>query len=173
MSDTTVTLKPGDDVTCTVTNVAKQGAVTWKKEDGSGNALTGSEWTLTPPSGSDVTVADCVADSAAACDGPDKDPKGGQFSMTGLAWGQYVLVESKAPAGYVLDSTTKHKFTVDGKNLSLDLGSIKNEQAKAVTLPLTGGTGTDIFVISGGVLLVGGAAAATIYGIRRRHRMHG
>jgi uncharacterized cupredoxin-like copper-binding protein len=71
MSDTTVTLKPGDDVTCTVTNVAKQGAVTWKKEDGSGNALTGSEWTLTPPSGSDVTVADCVADSAAACDGPD------------------------------------------------------------------------------------------------------
>ena len=35
------------------------------------------------------------------------DPVEGQFKLTGLEWGTYTLVESKAPDGYDVDSTVR------------------------------------------------------------------
>ena len=35
------------------------------------------------------------------------DPVEGQFKLTGLGWGTYTLVESKAPDGYDVDSTVR------------------------------------------------------------------
>lgn len=166
-----VTLKSGDDVTCTVTNTAKTGAVTWGKTDESGTALKGSVWTLTGPDGSELTIEDCAASSARECTGADKDPATGKLSVTGLRWGDYSLTEKKAPAGYILDATP-HTFTVSGSELDKSLGSYTNEQKPRVALPLTGGTGSQIYLIGGAALLAAAGAIALLKGLRRRDRKH-
>lgn len=166
-----VTLTAGDDVTCTITNTAKTGTVTWKKTDDSGSALKGSVWTMTGPDGTAVEVEDCTAASASACTGPDKDPADGQFAINGLRWGDYTLVEKSAPAGYTLDDT-EHTFTVSGSTLKQSIGSFTNEQKPPVALPLTGGTGSQIFIIAGAALCAAGAVGALIKGLRRRNRKH-
>ncbi|WP_410709198.1 SpaA isopeptide-forming pilin-related protein [Brevibacterium sp. SIMBA_078] len=166
-----VTLKSGDDVTCTITNTAKTGAVTWGKTNESGNDLKGSVWTLTGPDGAELTIEDCAAASASECTGQDKDPAAGKFSVTGLKWGDYKLTEKKAPAGYILDDTP-HTFTVSGSELDKSLGSYTNEQKPQVALPLTGGTGSQIYLIGGAALLAAAGAIALLKGLRRRNRKH-
>lgn len=166
-----VTLKSGDDVTCTITNTAKTGAVTWGKTDETGTALKGSVWNLTGPDGSELTIEDCTAASASECTGADKDPATGKLSVTGLRWGDYTLTEKKAPAGYILDATP-HTFTVSGSELDKSLGSYTNEQKPQVALPLTGGTGSQIYLIGGAALLAAAGAIALLKGLRRRNRKH-
>lgn len=167
----TVTLKAGDSVTCTITNAAKTGNVTWKKTDEGGNALKGSVWTMTGPGGTAVEVEDCTAASASACTGPDKDPAEGKFAIASLKWGDYTLVEKSAPAGYILDDT-KHTFTVSGSTLKQSIGSFTNEQKPPVALPLTGGTGSQIFIIAGVALCAAGGVGALLKGLRRRNQKH-
>ncbi|MGM0113091.1 SpaA isopeptide-forming pilin-related protein [Enterococcus sp. DIV0187] len=57
----------------------------------------------------------------------------GEFYAKGLSAGDYVLKETKAPKGYILD-TTEHKFTVypqKDKPITLDLGDFENYQGTA------------------------------------------
>jgi LPXTG-motif cell wall-anchored protein len=165
-----VAVVDGQDVECTLTNQDLPGSLTWTKVDEGGNALAGSEWTLIGPGGQgSVTVADCAADKAEECAGPDTDPAAGAFSVGGLAWGDYTLTEAKAPTGYVR-SDAEHAFTIepgsDGTNLAVDLGALTNEQATPPTLPLTGGMSTDAFLLGGGGLLAAAGAGWLIH--RRR-----
>ncbi|WP_251867082.1 SpaA isopeptide-forming pilin-related protein [Enterococcus malodoratus] len=54
----------------------------------------------------------------------------GEFFAKGLSAGDYILKETKAPKGYILD-TTEHKFTIypqNGKPATLDLGDFENYQ---------------------------------------------
>lgn len=171
LKDGKVTVTAGDKATCTFTNVDKAGGVTWSKDDGHGTLLGDSEWTLTGPGGASTTIKDCTGAPCAA--GGDQDPVKGKFKLTGLDWGDYVLVESKAPAGYVLDST-EHSFTITGAQLvkAFDT-SFKNDQAESPTLPLTGGTGTDAFLIAGGLILVAGAGTGAVLTLRRRKGRNG
>ena len=166
------TLKAGDDVTCTITNTAKTGTVTWQKSDESGNALEGSVWTLQGPGGSALEIEDCSAASADKCAGPDKDPAAGKFLVNGLKWGKYSLVEESAPAGYILDDA-EHTFTVSGEKLTKKFDEpFVNAQKPPVALPLTGGTGSQIFVIGGAALCAAGGVGALLKGLRRRNRKH-
>lgn len=163
-----VVLSAGDDVTCTITNTAQPGSVTWSKVDSSdaSTLLSGSEWTLTPtnPSGAAITVID---------DGrKDADTTAGKIKVESLSWGTYTLKETKAPAGYVL-SDTEYTVTINGTNLSVspqsndkDVAEIKNTQAEVPDLPLTGGMSTDAFLLSGGGLL----ALAGLGGFIHRRR---
>lgn len=162
-------LAPGDSADCTFTNKPKSGTVTWEKVDVTGSALRGSEWKLTGPgsNGATTEITDCVATEASKCSGPDKEPKAGGFKLSNLQWGSYTLVETKAPAGYVLDPTV-HEFTLGGAEqagLIIDLGKIENDQQPALSLPLTGGVGSQTFFIGGGAILL---AALAVLGIRRR-----
>lgn len=164
----------GEDPVCDpeVTNCTEHpvlGSVIWAKSDVNGAALSASEWELTGPgaSGAKVGIEDCVTSEASKCSGVDKDPKAGGFQLTGLAWGTYTLVETKAPAGFVRDET-KHAFTVGGESpakIMWDLGQITNEQREGLDLPLTGGTGTQTFLLGGGAVLL---AALGIVGWRRK-----
>uniref|UniRef100_UPI0024145B01 MSCRAMM family protein n=1 Tax=Actinomyces minihominis TaxID=2002838 RepID=UPI0024145B01 len=168
-----------------VPNVRIPGKVSWQKVDESDRSklLGGSEWQLVGPAGEESKIQgieDCVASSAGDCSGLDKDPVAGKFKLEGLAWGDYTLTETKAPAGYV-KSDCKYTFTIEaanaGKSVTLepegsdcDLGdnnAIPNKQAEGPSLPLTGGASAFMIIaISLGLL----GMAATLEALRRKKR---
>lgn len=105
-----------------------------------------------------------------------KSAKDGTFSIIGLDAGDYNLYEVVAPTGYntpakpfEIKITATHdgsavtdlNMTVDGtsgngdKGLGVVTGNILN--TKGTTLPETGGMGTTMLYVIGGVLLVGSA----------------
>ena len=158
-----------------VTNQRLTGAVSWKKQDTSGHALGGSEWTLSGPGvPARTTVTDCViAGGRGRCPGgpyADTDPAAGSFTVTGLPWDtrSYSLVEKRAPAGYRLD-TTSRSFAIKPNALQYSFSkAFTNEKAATPRLPLTGGRGAHIFLIAGAV--VSALAISTGLLRRRRHR---
>lgn len=153
-------LTPGEKATCTFTNKPDPGSVSWTKTDASTmkRPLKGAEWTIVGPSPATtaISVTDCVANVDSACISGDKDRRAGYFKVTDLAWGQYELVETKAPAGYQLDPT-EYPFVIAADNLDIVFDNpIENIQREVPVLPLTGGLGRDAFLIAGGgIVLVG------------------
>lgn len=196
-------------------NKRKTGTVTWNKVDKTnGTTLLGrSEWKLTQTKNFSwvngkasytetnqelATITDCVDSSEKKCapstkdkDYADIDGVAGQFKIEGLAWGEYQLVEYKAPDGFNLDSTP-HKFrigpaedadvtgewymssgfktdTTDAYNantaFSVDGGSITN--TPGVVLPDTGGEGLNK-MYAAGFLAVAIAVAGLALSLRRR-----
>lgn len=169
-------VKPGDAVACTFTNKPNPGTVTWEKVDNSTPAqhLAGSEWKIEGPSPAttQLTVADCVAADAAGCaSANDKDHRAGYFKVTGLAWGDYTLTESKAPAGYAVDDTV-HSFTItyDDLDYAFDAAFV-NKQITPPDLPFTGGWFGRNEIVTLGLLILGlGGAAAVAIRIDRRRK---
>ncbi|WP_146113923.1 MULTISPECIES: SpaA isopeptide-forming pilin-related protein [unclassified Microbacterium] len=106
----------GDSVVCAVTNTARFGTLSWAKTDTVGGSLAGSGWSLDGPSG---IIA--VQDNGTA----DADPAVGSLRVGGLLWGDYALVETVAPSGYVLDSAVR-TVTISGAGLNADLGAFVN-----------------------------------------------
>lgn len=159
-----------------IKNERMDGVVTWTKKDSSGKALHGSEWTIVkvtadhkPIDGAEaIQVTDCQANEESECTGPDTDPVGGAFKVDGLEFGEYKLVESKAPAGFVVD-TTEHYFTISKNGEEVVAGAFENELGKGVKLPLTGGVGAFKFLIAGGLLGVLAAAMGGVHVMRRRN----
>ncbi|MFI5504828.1 SpaA isopeptide-forming pilin-related protein [Corynebacterium kutscheri] len=158
-------------------------SVTWKKVDaGTKKPLAGSKWSITEGGlSSEVIIADCVADTADACkpeDGAkyyDIDPAAGSFKVRGLPVSDeaYKLKESEAPQGYKLLEKTEH-FTLNAStsykhDFEVAFENETNVPPRSPHLPLTGGTGTDIFLIMGG-LLAGIAGIAGAFEMRRRRR---
>ena len=121
----------------------------------------------------------------------DRDGDAGKFSIVGLEWGEYQLIESKAPDGYNID-TTPHVFRIgpaEGANVkgtwytssgfkpettadypksdafTVDGGSITN--TPGVVLPGTGGEGVNK-MYAAGFLAVAIAVAGLALSLRRR-----
>lgn len=203
-----------------IANTRKTGAVTWTKVSSDSNntdPLSGSEWTLKQAKTfswengvakyTDVTsdttlgtVTDCVdrQNGVANCSTQtdayvDLDGASGKFKISGLGWGEYELVESKAPDGYDLDATS-HKFRIgplEGGNIVGDWyasdnfnttgtsaynaetsftvsgGSIENRPG--AILPATGGEGDSwIYATAMAVALISVVAAGMALKVRRR-----
>lgn len=114
--------------------------------------------TATPPAAvpGDLIIEDLTTD------------ENGEINVPGLKVGEYVLVETAAPAGYLLDATPR-PITIRAGELTVseNVYSVPNEQEPPFNLPLTGGTGTTLFTIAGLVLLVGAGAGYTIMRKRR------
>ncbi|MGD2204267.1 SpaA isopeptide-forming pilin-related protein [Microbacterium maritypicum] len=146
-------------------------SLTWTKTAaGTSERLSGSEWELTPvdandaPTGAAVAVVDCVAASATDCTGADIDPVAGVLTIDPLVDGRYRLVETRAPAGFQLDSTPRFVTVLGATTLDQP---IENREAEGPTLPLTGGWGSLVFWLAGGVL---GALAVFAVILQRRRR---
>lgn len=201
-----------------IANTRKTGAVTWTKVSSDSNnakPLPGSQWTLKQTKtfswengvakyiDADATlgtVTDCVNDenNVADCSTQtgayvDLDGDSGKFKISGLVWGEYELVESKAPDGYDFDNTP-HKFRIgplEGGNIAgnwyantdfntegtsayneqttftVNGGNIKNKPG--VILPGTGGAG-DYWIYAAALVaaLIGVVAAGMALKVRRR-----
>ena len=202
-----------------IANTRKTGSVTWTKvssDTNNSDPLSGSEWTLKQTkifSWADGaakytvvtseatlgTVTDCVdgQNGVAKCSAQtgeyvDLDGASGKFKISGLDWGEYQIIESKAPDGYDLD-TTPHTFRIgpleggtitgdwyantnfetDGKSsysdasLTVNGGNVENKPG--VILPGTGGAG-DYWIYAAALVaaLIGVVAAGMALKVRRR-----
>ena len=151
--------------TATVTNTLTKnlGSVTWTKVGEGANQIGGSEWNLKGPG---------LPEGGKSIEDVNRDGQFGEAEgLKDLKWGEYTLVETLAPAGYIVDKT-EHKFTVgdlqgtDG--LNIDLGKITNSKVVAPNIPLTGGLSRDAFLLGGGILTTLGLMVYGAYAIRRR-----
>lgn len=128
--------------------------------------------TQRPLAGAEFTLQDEAGNSYAVTENED-----GVFNAIGLLPGNYILTETKAPAGYVkLTADIKFTITEDGKlkgdgkleltangNNTLNL-TIKNYPAGI--LPKTGGNGILTYLLAG--LSLSGLALMSYYGFRKR-----
>lgn len=197
-------------------NTRKTGTVKWNKvsSEYNGEMLSGSEWKLTKTKSfswdngtakyttvtdpTPQTIKDCVNGESGVSDcstqsGQYVDLNGdkGKFELHGLAWGEYQLVETKAPDGFNLDSTphmfrigpaegsdvtgkwyTSSSFKTDSTGVynantafTVDGGSITN--TPGVVLPGTGGEGLNK-MYAAGFLAVAIAVAGLALSLRRR-----
>lgn len=197
-------------------NTRKTGTVKWNKVSSEYNdeMLSGSEWKLTKTKSfswdngtakyttvtdpTPQTIKDCVngesdIPNCSAQSGQYVDLNGekGKFELRGLEWGEYQLVETKAPDGFNLDSTphtfrigpaedsdvtgewyTSSGFKTDSTDVynvntafTVDGGSITN--TPGVVLPGTGGEGLNK-MYTAGFLAVAIAVAGLALSLRRR-----
>ena len=97
-----------------------------------------------------VTWVDTIAEATKVT----TDNKGAA-SFDGLADGEYLLVETKAPAGYNR-MTTGQIVVVKGGTTEAQLSvTAKVENQAGTELPSTGGVGTTVFYVLGAVLVLG------------------
>jgi fimbrial isopeptide formation D2 family protein/LPXTG-motif cell wall-anchored protein len=138
------------------------------KKDGNGDALKGAGFVIANAAGKYYNLTNGVVtwvDSIDAATEYTSDEQGAVTAFTGLANGTYTLIEKTVPSGYnkAADST----FTVEAH----DYSTTNLEQAADVTnnsgseLPSTGGIGTTMFYVVGGVLV---AAAVVILVSKKR-----
>lgn len=137
-----LTAKDGGTVTLYAMWTRVAGTVAWTKTDAkTGDILSGSEWTLrrvADENGAAVSDAPItVADNGDA----DTDARGGVLTVDDLAWGDWLLTETKAPAGH--DPLGRPvAFTIDQTHTTVNLGDVANNRTPAkVRYDANGGKG--------------------------------
>jgi fimbrial isopeptide formation D2 family protein len=91
--------------------------------------------------------------------------------VEGLKAGDYWVVETVAPVGYVANTVPIPVTITVGSVADALLLEVENSQVPAWLLPLTGGGGAGMFAIGGGVLIAIAIGAAFVFRARRSRRV--
>ena len=103
--------------------------------------------------GTDQTATKLVTSGATTEDTQDD----GKLVVSGLPAGTYYLKETKAPEGYnLLDDYIEITVDYDDETDASQVVTKTIVNKQGFTLPQTGGIGTLMFIIIGGVLMAGG-----------------
>lgn len=176
VTNNVVTLKPGQNVVCSITNTAQPATLTWSKVNLDGNTIGGSEWSLT---GTSHTTPLAIGDNKDK--GNDEDTAEGALKVSNLKWGEYTLTETKAPDGYITPTGTsaQTKVTVapttstQNSAFAVSAGEIVNHK-KVSQLPFTGEQGATPLVwlaVAGGLGALAVLSAVGISAWRRRRML--
>ena len=164
-ANNTATIDYGNGYHSTSTSVNVYNAkFTVTKQDGNGQPLAGAGFVLKNAAGKYYNLTNNVVtwvDDIAGATEYTSDAKGAVPAFTGLANGTYTLVEKTVPAGY--NKAADYEFTVaehdydinkeegDALNLSQSTTVVNNAGTQ---LPSTGGMGTTLFYVVGGILVL-------------------
>lgn len=100
----TVQIKEGRTVTLTFKNQPKGSIIIQKRDSLTGQPLPGAEFRVATAAGCEVGLDGVIGTSALTQNGLFVTDSNGEIRITNLAPGAYVLTETKAPAGYVMDA---------------------------------------------------------------------
>ena len=100
----TVQIKEGRTVTLTFKNQPKGSIIIQKRDSLTGQPLPGAEFRVATAAGCEVGLDGVIGTSTLTQNGLFVTDSNGEIRITNLAPGAYVLTETKAPAGYVMDS---------------------------------------------------------------------
>ena len=100
----TVQIKEGRTVTLTFKNQPKGSIIIQKRDSLTGQPLPGAEFRVATAAGCEVGLDGVIGSSTLTQNGLFVTDSNGEIRITNLAPGAYVLTETKAPAGYVMDS---------------------------------------------------------------------
>ena len=141
----TVQIKEGRTVTLTFKNQPKGSLIIQKRDSLTGQPLPGAEFRLATAAGCEVGLDGVIGDSTLTQNGLFITDSNGEIRVTNLAPGAYVLTETKAPAGYVMDSpSTNVVIGANGDTQTVIItntpkGGLIVEKYDSVTkLPLSG-----------------------------------
>lgn len=130
------------------------GGKAFVKTDGAQGTLANAEFKIRNAQGQFVNVGtgNAITFGTEAAGTVFTSDANGKFEIKGLPYGTYVLVETKAPAGYALPTNPETEFIVNA--VSYVQGSEQNIVNKKVTIPQTGGIGTLAFTVIGAILMI-------------------
>ncbi|NBI11944.1 hypothetical protein D1641_18455, partial [Colidextribacter sp. OB.20] len=100
----TVQIQEGRTVTLTFKNQPKGSLIIQKRDSLTGQPLPGAEFRVATAAGCEVGLDGVIGTSTLTQNGLFTTDSNGEIRITNLAPGAYVLTETKAPAGYVMDS---------------------------------------------------------------------
>jgi len=100
----TVQIKEGRTMTLTFKNQPKGSLIVQKRDSLTGQPLPGAEFRVATAAGCEVGLDGVIGTSTLTQNGLFVTDSNGEIRITNLAPGAYVLTETKAPAGYVMDS---------------------------------------------------------------------
>ena len=141
----TVQIKEGRTVTLAFKNQPKGSMIIQKRDSQTGQPLPGAEFRVATAAGCEVGLDGVIGTSTLTQNGLFVTDSNGEIRVTNLAPGAYVVTETKAPAGYVMDSpSTNVVIGANGDTQTVIItntpkGGLIVEKYDSVTkLPLSG-----------------------------------
>jgi len=100
----TIQIQAGKTVSLTFKNQPKGSLIIQKRDSQTDEVLPGAEFRITTAAGCEVGLDGVIGSSTLTQNGLFTTDSNGEIRITNLAPGAYVLTETKAPAGYVIDT---------------------------------------------------------------------
>ena len=120
----TVQIKEGRTVSLTFKNQPRGKLIIQKRDSQTNAPLSGAEFRVTTAAGCEVGLDGVIGTATLTQNGLFTTDANGEIRISNLAPGAYVLTETKAPAGYVMDSPSTN--VVIGPNGDTQTVIIKN-----------------------------------------------
>jgi len=100
----TVQIKEGRTVSLTFKNQPRGKMIIQKRDSVTGDPLPGAEFRVTTAAGCEVGLDGVIGTATLTQNGLFRTDSNGEIRLSNLAPGAYVITETKAPSGYVMDA---------------------------------------------------------------------